>query len=115
MKLGDIRSCDGCGAPLITPPGRWFQLVRTTPAIVTETGVAALAAAARNSVPLERLEADRHGKPLVAVLGDDDPDELVELTLCVTCYQDRPIAECVRARQQRIDGAAGRPAASRPM
>lgn len=103
MRLADLRPCDGCGGPLFSPPvGRWFQVVRTSGALLSPLALDVVRAAARQGVPLERLEADRHGDA-VAVLGDNDPRQVQELLLCTDCYHSRPIAELVRRRLERIE------------
>ena len=111
MKLSDLTPCDGCGGPLFTPPGRWFQVVRTTGALVTPAGVEIVQAAARQAVPLHRLEADR-GSTSVVVVGDREPRLLDEVKLCVTCYHDRPIAEIARRRRERLELEVSRVRAS---
>lgn len=102
MKLSDLRPCDGCRGPLFTPPGRWFQVVRTTGALISPLAFAAVRAAARHGVPLEHLEPSG-GAESVDVLGDWDPRQMQELLLCVDCYHSRPIAELVRRRQERVE------------
>lgn len=103
MKLADLRPCDGCNGPLFAPKtGRWFQVVRTSGALLSPLALDVVHAAARQGVPLERLEADRRGD-VVAVLGDRDPRQVQELLLCVECYHSRPIAELVRRRQERVE------------
>lgn len=102
MKLADLRPCDGCAGPLFTPPGRWFQVIRISGAILGQSALQVLRVAERLGVPLQVIEADRGDA--VAVLGDRDPRQLQELLLCVECYHSRPIAEIVRRRQERIAG-----------
>lgn len=103
MRLADLRPCDGCGGPLFAPStGRWFQVVRTTGALLSPLALDVVHAATRQGVPLERLEADRRGD-VVAVLGDRDPRQVQELLLCVECYHTRPIAALVRRRQERVE------------
>ena len=102
MKLADLRPCDGCGGPLFTPPGRWFQVVRTTPALLGPSAVEILAAADRSGIPLQDLDATRAGDSVI-VMGDRDPRQLAELLLCVDCYHTQPIAELVRRRQECVE------------
>lgn len=100
MKLADLRPCDGCGGPLFTPPGRWFEVVRTTPALLSPSSAEILREAERAGIPLQSLDADRAGDA-VTVLGDRDPRQIEELLLCVDCYYylNRPLAELVHRRR----------------
>jgi hypothetical protein len=102
MKLSELTVCDGCGGPLFTPPGRWFQLVRTSGALITPDAVEVIRAAARQGIPLQRVETDRTS-PDIHVLGDANRSHLDELQLCVPCYHTRPIAPIVRRRRERIE------------
>jgi len=104
VKLSQLTQCDACGGPLFTPPGRWFQVVRTSGAIIRTRALELLGAAALQGVSLERLESC--GPALadpVDVLGDLDPRQLEELLLCVPCYHARPLADVVRRRRERIE------------
>jgi hypothetical protein len=77
-------------------------VVRTSGALLSPLALDVVRAAARQGVPLQRLEVDRAGDA-VAVLGDADPRQLQELLLCVDCYHAKPIAELVRRRRERIE------------
>ena len=101
MKLSDLRVCDGCGGPLFSPASRWFQVVRTSGALLTSAAHEIVEAAARHHLPLERLEGTVHGEA-VMVLGDGQPQCLDELLLCVTCFHERPIAEIARRRRESL-------------
>lgn len=112
MRLSDLRSCDGCGGPLFTPPGRWFQLVRTSGALVSPAALEVVAAAVRQGVPLDRVEAGRLGREAITVYMDApvlprDVDRAVppqyELALCVECYHHKPIAELARRRVEALE------------
>lgn len=107
MKLSDLRPCDGCGGPLFTPPGRWFQVLRISGALLGPRAVETLRAAVRQGVPLSRLEAE-HQYDAVLVLGDDDPRQREELLLCVECYHSKPVADIVRRRRQVVEGMVAR-------
>lgn len=102
MRLSDLHPCDGCGGPLFTPPGRWFQVVRATGALITPSGLEIVKTAARHGIPLERVAADISGSGVVE-LGDQNTAFADELLLCVGCYHDRPIAEIARRRRERME------------
>lgn len=120
MRLSDLWPCDGCGGPLFTPPGRWFQLVRTSGALVTPAALEVVAAAARQRVPLDRIEAGARGREAVQVYMDMNLQTLAscyavapqyELVLCVECYHHKPLAEMARRRVEALERqvAQGRP------
>lgn len=100
MRLSELRCCDGCGKPLFVPPSRCFHVVRVRGAVVTPAALETARAAARQGVPLERLEAGSPGD--VAALTEH------ELQLCVDCYLDRPVAEIVRRRVELQETLVGR-------
>ena len=100
MRLSDLHPCDGCGGPLFTPPGRWFQVVRATGVLITPSGLEIVKTAARHGIPLERVAADISGSGVVEI-GIPTPSQ--ELLLCVGCYHDRPIAEIARRRRERME------------
>jgi hypothetical protein len=107
VRLSDLRVCDGCGGPLFSPSSRWFQVVRTSGALLTAVAHEVVEAAARNHLPLDRLEHAVCG-PAVMVLGDEQEQCLDELLLCVTCFHERPIAEIARRRRETLAVAQGR-------
>lgn len=111
MRLSDLHPCDGCGAPLFTPPGRCFQVVHASVAVVTPLGVDIVKAAERHGVPLERLSADQPGAGVV-LLADQATALQDKLLLCIDCYHNRPIAEIARRRRERMELEVARGRAS---
>lgn len=114
MRLSDLRVCDGCGGPLFVPPARWFQVVRSSGAIVRPEAMAVLETAARAGVSIAQAEAQMTSAPadVVDVLGDLEPRAGAELYVCVRCYHHRTIAEVVLRRQTDAAAAALRAKAS---
>lgn len=109
MKLSDLRSCDGCGGPLIFPTsGRWFHIARISGAIVTDSAIEIMRSAASQGVPLEQLEGAQCPGAVVVLR-----DELtVELLICVLCYHRRPIGEIMRRYRERGEPQAAQGQAS---
>lgn len=113
MKLSELRVCDGCNGPLMAIGARWFQVVRTSGALVTPGAYAILRAASRHGVPLARVEVDSaSGTDPVVIVGDQSPGLMTELLLCVSCYHTKPIAELARRRQERLEVLVARGLAS---
>lgn len=100
MKLSDLRPCAGCGGPLFQGTTRCFQIVQTSLAIITQAGLEVARAAARQGVPLERLEASPSNAAVI-ILADQAAAMGEKLQLCIDCYHRRPIADIVRRRQER--------------
>jgi hypothetical protein len=86
---------------------------------VTPAALEVVAAAARQAVPLDRIEAGERGRDAVSVYMDGHllplPGRSVapqyELVLCVECYHHRPLADIARRRVEAVERrvAHGRP------
>lgn len=114
MKLSELRVCDGCGGPLFVPPARWFQVVRSSGAIVRPEAMEVAEIAARSGVSIAQAEAQMAipADHAVDVLGDLASSAGVELFICVRCYNNRTVSELVRCRRTATAAAALRAKAS---
>ncbi len=104
MKLSDLRTCDGCGGPIVARGEIYFLRLRVSGVLITPEANRVLGLAKVVGGSLRLAETLAPESEVVRVLEEEDPSLGTELLLCLRCYGSHGLSGVVEQRSMAIEG-----------
>jgi hypothetical protein len=91
LSLADLRTCDGCAGPIITPQAPEFYVLRASAALAAPGALGAVLDRAKDTAKnIRELDELVAAYPVVRLMGDEPGQRWAEAHLCRECWQQGP-------------------------